>query len=444
MSPPLTPPTLPPIHSPPPQLETELSTTNENLSVATEQLDMQALEIDELREALNLQGDISDATPVTPDVDVTAEMEQIITMLEEERAELANLLKVTYEELADHEVALKNSQTALNESETKLSIAQENLAIMSPRQQDCDDNTITSNVSSLASFVTADGNPLSPGLTPRSERESEDMIAYFEGVVKGLKEENSSIKERAKKERRRRKEAEEVFAAKLGLKEDELRERDDEVDAVKGELKRMQSLVSKSNALVEQLRGEKIATVQRTKAVVMGSNSMENSRENSRESSRERGEGERGREAIRAWNNSPQNCPGLANVTEDKGVAVDKEVGMERLPPPLPSGEPPKRRPSHDRQWLNNKLREMGVRGGEGGKRRGSKNRILPQVGITPDVGTEERERKEKKKSAAAQQAAQQQDVDNFWMRKSSGSSQGKVTTKGARVGLGTDIFTDV
>jgi hypothetical protein len=95
-------------------------------------------------------------------------------------------------------------------------------------------------------------------------------------------------------ERRRRKEAEEIFANKLAAKDAALAAKDDEMTQLREEMKRMEGLVGRSNALVESLRSERRDSVQRTRSVVMNPG----------------GDGEGGgqadrREVQRAWNGSP-------------------------------------------------------------------------------------------------------------------------------------------
>jgi hypothetical protein len=123
------------------------------------------------------------------------EMEEIIEMLEEERCALEEKHAASVRDLADHEAALRAMREELDGTASKLAVAEENLAIVTasssaPSTGDAD--TVMSNASSLASFVTADGDAcpavlqpllvspfyipgsgMSPGLTPRSERESE-------------------------------------------------------------------------------------------------------------------------------------------------------------------------------------------------------------------------------------------------------------------------------
>jgi len=311
-------------------------------------------------------------------------------MLEEERCDLESQVASTTLELSDHESALKAAQLQLAESEglrrelEAAATAWAALAVVNTN--DGDDATVSSNVSSLASFVTA-GGAMSPGLTPRSERENEDVVAYFEGVVRELKEENRGMRERAKKERRRRKEAEEDFAAKLSVKDQDVLFRDRELEGARGELERMRELVAKTNSLVAELRSGRREETMRAREVVMNAGSRASSPERGgRKEEKEEGKEEKEeeteeeesrrkrREVQRAWNNSPAS-------EQDKGGDRRREGGEKPestsdiyeidtsapLPPPLPIGEPPKRRGSHDRQWLDAKLQRMGVRSGSGG-----------------------------------------------------------------------------
>jgi hypothetical protein len=467
--------------------------------------------IGELSEALELSEQMASESNLAGSTSEGAgeafkhEMGEIVSMLEEERSELEEKLRMANLELADHRDAIATLQTERTDSEDKQRALEESLAILQasaagPTSADADDGTVNtvqssvSNASSMASFVGVpgtDANPLSPGLTPRSERESEDMVAYFEGVVKGLKEENAAIKDRAKKERRRRKEAEEAHLTQQAAKDRELKlmaeEHTKEMGVVKEELKRVQDLVSKSNKLVEDLRSEKRGSIQRTMDVVMGgggasgggSSGSNNSGSNNSSSNNNR-------EIQRAWNNSPANTADEGDRREGDRREGDNRASTQSLPPPfipLPKGTPPPKR-SHDRQWLNEKLKKMGVRtesadrgdGATSRSRRGSKNSIAPfspeQEGDNctntgridrDDIGGREydssaraeeraeeedrrrrRERQERKKEKERakekndEREQQEGAVNDFWLNPRKASIV--KTTKGAKVGLNVDM----
>ncbi|GMH65170.1 hypothetical protein TrRE_jg396, partial [Triparma retinervis] len=382
-------------------LEEELQEKNETMS-------HQRVEIDDLNRRVEslLSEPSSTSTSSSDSTAYTKELEQIIELLESEREDLEsectslkNSLRAVEESIesqsAQDAKIIETLRQDLVDSEEKRATANDSLAQLTAAQPNPpssiihfpnsttprDEEMSLSAQSSLASLSQSNQPTASPGLTPRSEREAEDAISHLESVAKLLRDENDKIRERAKKERRRRKEE----AVKNGKKIDEATLR---TKAFESMLQESKDKIKSLEASLSTLRSEKQATIKRTQDVV--SRAVRGTSRN-RDSSSTR----RGRSPTSRRNSSPSNdwavnnnpCPSGRPPSSDAPVAKLVHSAWNSNPGaggrsssdpsvvPPPSYPPKQRRKkSHEKKWLDEKLQRMGLRkdreGEDGGRRR--------------------------------------------------------------------------
>ncbi|GMI18539.1 hypothetical protein TrLO_g14892 [Triparma laevis f. longispina] len=415
-------------------LEIELKKSQDSLAAAHETIEMHRLSVSQkttndqdqesfqesLLESQQHLQNVSLSSKLDPSY--VSELEEIVTMLEGERS----LLEATS---SNQQTLLDKLQIDLMDARERLTSTEENLnqalqlAVPGVVGQGGgggfgdDGNLSLSNNSSLASFHT--GHQSSPGLTPRSERETEDIVAHFESLVKTLREENGKLQERAKKERAKRKKESEKF--KFQLEQKDVKYQGLEI--------LLNQQIAKNKELDSQLevfRAEKQAAIKRTQAVVAnavrrGSGSGGSGGGNGNPNS----EDDTSEWAVNNKNTSLHVPESELDDEEGAGKKKKKEkkekeknrLAWNKSPPNIgpPSHPPPQqqqRRKSHDRKWLNDKLQKMGLRDGSRSGRR-----------VEPENFADESNTQHMKQ------------LDSFWMG-GGGATKGKVLGKHAKIGL--------
>jgi hypothetical protein len=160
-----------------------------------------------------------------------------------------------------HSLSQPQKRATANDSLAQLTAAPSSIIHFQNGTTPRDDEMSLSAQSSLASLSQGNQPVASPGLTPRSEREAEDAISHLENVAKLLRDENDKMRERAKKERRRRKDEAEKNVKKLD--EANLRTK-----AFESMLLESKDKIKSLETSLSTLRSEKQATIKRTQDVV--------------------------------------------------------------------------------------------------------------------------------------------------------------------------------
>ncbi|GMH96256.1 hypothetical protein TrST_g8455 [Triparma strigata] len=367
-------------------LELEITSLKDALAASKETIEMQRLSVSQKtvdQETKQNENDKSkggdEEGEEDEDVDpaYVAELEEIVTMLEGERSDLEVSLQDSRAVSENQQSMLEKLQVELMDTRERLISTEENLnqalqlavpATVGQGGFGDDGNLSLSNNSSLASFHT--GHQSSPGLTPRSEREQEDIVAHFENLVKTLREDSGKLQERAKKERAKRKKESEKY--KFQLEQKDVKYQGLEI--------LLNQQIAKNKELDSQLevfRAERQAAIKRTQAVV--ANAV-------RGGGKGVGQGGDCTDDTSEWavnnKNTPLHVP-ESEMNDEDGKSKNKKgkksknknrQAWNKSPPNIgpPSHPPPQqqqRRRSHDRKWLNEKLQKMGLRdGGRSGR----------------------------------------------------------------------------
>jgi len=431
-------------------LVTYIEELEQALEEKDETLNHQRVEIDDLNKRVESLLNGPTSSPASSEsAAYTKELEQIIELLESEREDLESestslrkSLQAVKEEMNSHSIQdakiIETLRRDLMESEEKRSAANDSLTQLTsavplhiqngstPR----DDETSLSAQSSLASLSLQGQAVSSPGLTPRSEREAEDVISHLENVAKLLREENDKMRERAKKERRRRKDDAEKNTKKLD--EANLRTK-----AFESMLQESKDKIKSLEASLSTLRLEKEATIKRTQDVVSRA---------VRGSSRNRGRSPRRSPTSPSHEWAVNNNPYPEDNSTDEERPYVKSVhsawnsSSTSSSAPPPSYPPPQRRKSKEKKWLDEKLQRMGIRK-ETERRRSSSGKILPKPvkdgdGDENNDGEEPTSRRGSFASVGSDGSNNRSHIaslENFWL---SGTGKG-MSKKGAKIGLG-------
>ena len=413
-------------HIPSFQLELELSKTTDRLALTEETLSMSNIQVSELELKVNsfsMAIEIN-SRPKTGDHALkeaekySRELEDMLELLEIERSEGDDNLHKSETENVEVKMAnkkLTRENSDLNKANAILDEEMKSLKALLTRKEierkefessGVDDipnqSASLSAASSCASFHSAKqhiiAHPISlsqalgsPGLdsssassaltldTPRSERETEDIMSSLEQSNRLLKDENVDLKERAKRERRRRKDEAEkhyknkeeqegsyiALEVKLELVEETLNK---ELDETKTKLKKT------FDELIDYKRSKQKdneASIKRTRRVVnlavesavVVRYTNDESKSNSRNSSRANSDSEdeddddkmRFSKGEAAWNNG--------NSPEQERRESSSASLSQIAPPDYPPPQSKRKSSTHDKKWLDEKLQRMGVRG---------------------------------------------------------------------------------